>query len=543
VRVAIAGLLTLALVGGAPSPATARGGYGDRDDGQSSESSTGPGVGGGIDPAIGEQGLIEQAWVGIEGSEILPAFLALDDTLTAEQQVLLGCGPFFGTRCDSSDVIRRGSDHAHRAIIILTWLTTSSSMPQPGLINVGTGEMFPVGAACTYYDETTGEFTTIPGCRGIETFEITDRETPGDPSSRPTRFRIRFEQGYLPSVDGCVFGRETNSDGELLDSDVPLAIAGVPVQVVDRHGAPIAVDLESEEIGYRGELGRQLAACAGDGSGDPPSFASSTRVLLDQLLQSGARTLWNPLPGCRTPGNLQSADRDRGPTAVHSLVGGDDGESCGLVLRDFVQKFENDPSSVGIFRSEGAALSFGLQMFLVAISCWDEPERVVGADPECFDPGRPYRTDGCSFAAPQLCAAVQDLSESSPRVAIDVEPNRDDDEDDVRYSRRRVRVAVLGSERVDVREIDVATLRFGPDAAEPMHDLERKWRYRRHLRDVNRDGFEDLMTHYRVWETGLEVGDVDACLRGVIDGRPFAACGSVRVTLSGDDDRDFERDD
>lgn len=276
------------------------------------------------------------------------------------------------------------------------WLTTSSVMPQPGAIDVGTGETFPLGATCTTYNEETGALTTLP----------------------------------------C----------------------------------------------------------------------------------------------CRIPGNLQSADRDSLPTSISPITGVDDGESCDVVLRDFVQNFENDPSSLQIFRSEGAALSFNIQMYLVAISCHGEPEEVIEGEPECFDLARPYRSDACSFAAPQFCAAVKDFLWSPPEVEIDIEPG--DSENGVLYRRRRgIRVAILGSESVDVRDIAVTELRFGPKGAAPKHDLERRRRYRRHLRDVNRDGFEDLMTHFRVQETGLPLGDGEACLSGEIGAQSFEACDAVRVGL------------
>jgi hypothetical protein len=68
-------------------------------------------------------------------------------------------------------------------------------------------------------------------------------------------------------------------------------------------------------------------------------------------------------------------------------------------------------------------------------------------------------------------------------------------------------VAVLGSEAFDVSEIDVATLRFGPSEAPTKHDLTDPWTYNEHLRDVNLDGFPDLVAHFPTQDTGIACGD------------------------------------
>jgi hypothetical protein len=93
-----------------------------------------------------------------------------------------------------------------------------------------------------------------------------------------------------------------------------------------------------------------------------------------------------------------------------------------------------------------------------------------------------------------------------------------------------VPVALLGNEGVDVEEVDVTTLEFGPDGALSAHDLTDPDVYRDHMQDVNGDGYMDLVCHYRQKLVGLLSGDTDACLTGKLHaGRPFEACDSVRV--------------
>jgi hypothetical protein len=85
-----------------------------------------------------------------------------------------------------------------------------------------------------------------------------------------------------------------------------------------------------------------------------------------------------------------------------------------------------------------------------------------------------------------------------------------------------VPVKIFGSEEFDVTEIDVTSLRFGPNEAECAHDLTDAFEFNEHLEDMNLDGFMDLMTHYRVPETGIACGDTDAMLSGeMLDGLFF----------------------
>jgi len=103
---------------------------------------------------------------------------------------------------------------------------------------------------------------------------------------------------------------------------------------------------------------------------------------------------------------------------------------------------------------------------------------------------------------------------------IDVKPGSDPNVVNVR-SRGVIPVAVCGSDSLDVGDIRVESLRFGPWSAGPAHDGT-------HVRDVNGDGWADLVAHFRTQETGLSCRNHEATLLGeLVTGRVFAGTDPV----------------
>ena len=105
-------------------------------------------------------------------------------------------------------------------------------------------------------------------------------------------------------------------------------------------------------------------------------------------------------------------------------------------------------------------------------------------------------------------------------VAIDVRPGSTDNPVNP-GSNGMLPVAVLGSESFDVADVDPASLALGVNGAPPADTA---------YADVNGDGWTDLVSHYRTYETGTAYGDTSICLSGAtLDGVELAGCDAIRT--------------
>jgi hypothetical protein len=153
---------------------------------------------------------------------------------------------------------------------------------------------------------------------------------------------------------------------------------------------------------------------------------------------------------------------------------------------------------------------------------------IDAGSPNCPPPD----TDQRGVVRPQGAACDIGAFESmigTIRADIDIRPGSDSNP--IHPSGRgNLPVAILGSETFDVLDVDVTTLTFGPDAAAPSHDLMKSGAFEDHLRDVNDDGLTDLISHYRIENTGIKTDDAEACITGeTLDGAPFEGCDVIKA--------------
>jgi hypothetical protein len=100
-----------------------------------------------------------------------------------------------------------------------------------------------------------------------------------------------------------------------------------------------------------------------------------------------------------------------------------------------------------------------------------------------------------------------------PVPRLDVRPGTPNNVINLRAKEGVLTVALLGSEHVNVTDVDIRfPLHLGN--ADPIHDLSDPKIYEDHLQDVNRDGFTDLVLHYRIGQTGIKPGDTMVNFRG-----------------------------
>jgi len=131
-----------------------------------------------------------------------------------------------------------------------------------------------------------------------------------------------------------------------------------------------------------------------------------------------------------------------------------------------------------------------------------------------------------STVAFEARTVVTPIDSKVPAV-IDIKPGSDRNRINT-FSRGSIRVAILGSSSFDVEDVDVMTLGFGPNGIESKHDLTAPKAFFHHLRDVDHDGYTDLMLHYRIRDAGFSIEDTEACLSGrFVDGTGFEGCDSV----------------
>ncbi len=105
-------------------------------------------------------------------------------------------------------------------------------------------------------------------------------------------------------------------------------------------------------------------------------------------------------------------------------------------------------------------------------------------------------------------------------VTIDIKPRNKHNK--IRpQSRGYIWVAVLSDSEFDPLQVDISTVRFGPEGATAN---------RHRVRDVNRDGLADLLLRFKIRDTGIACGDTEATLTGeAYDGQSLSGTDSIKT--------------
>ncbi|MFB3074754.1 MAG: hypothetical protein ACE1Z6_06200, partial [Candidatus Methylomirabilales bacterium] len=77
------------------------------------------------------------------------------------------------------------------------------------------------------------------------------------------------------------------------------------------------------------------------------------------------------------------------------------------------------------------------------------------------------------------------------------------------------------SEDFDATTVDPGTIEFGPDGARETHGVG-------HVKDVDSDGDNDMVLHFRTQDSGIQCGDTTATLTGeTFDGQKVMGSDSI----------------
>lgn len=112
-------------------------------------------------------------------------------------------------------------------------------------------------------------------------------------------------------------------------------------------------------------------------------------------------------------------------------------------------------------------------------------------------------------------------------MTIDIKPGTGDNAVNPR-SNGVIAVAILTTDDFDATQVDPSTIAFGPAGASYAHRHP-------HVSDVDGDGDLDVVVHFWTQETGIAVGDTEACLSAnLYDGTPVQACDDITTVPAPD---------
>jgi hypothetical protein len=110
-------------------------------------------------------------------------------------------------------------------------------------------------------------------------------------------------------------------------------------------------------------------------------------------------------------------------------------------------------------------------------------------------------------------------------VTIDIKPGSDSNPINLK-EKGVIPVAILTTPDFDAATVDPLSVRFGPGEA---HEDHKKG----HIEDVDKDGDKDMVLHFKMQDTGIKAGDVEAVLVGMTkDGRDIRGTDSISTLPS-----------
>lgn len=178
--------------------------------------------------------------------------------------------------------------------------------------------------------------------------------------------------------------------------------------------------------------------------------------------------------------------------------------------------------------STAAPIVAGVAAQVLSVTDWARAERnemlrtaLLGSTTEVAPNPARDPSDCAGLGQVNLAGALEEAIAVSPlEVVIDIKPGSDENTINTRGG-GSVPVAILTTGAFYALSVDIASITFGPGGAAPSHST---------IDDVDADGHMDLLLHFAESATGVQPGDVEACLQGATSqGRAIYGCDRVTV--------------
>ncbi len=155
----------------------------------------------------------------------------------------------------------------------------------------------------------------------------------------------------------------------------------------------------------------------------------------------------------------------------------------------------------------------------IALDACDPAPAVSNDAPALFPLGDTEVTYTAVDEAGNSSSATQTVTVEPFPVVVDIKPGNSNNSVNHR-SKGVIPVAILSDANFDATGIDVSSLSFGPDGASTAHNG--------HIEDVDGDGDDDLMLHFRTQATGVSNSTTALCMTGLTaSGIPIAGCDGI----------------
>lgn len=133
----------------------------------------------------------------------------------------------------------------------------------------------------------------------------------------------------------------------------------------------------------------------------------------------------------------------------------------------------------------------------------------------------PGALDSAVAATNDLASLADETPDAELSVSIDIRPFSTSNR--VIPNLGLIPVGIFGSSTFDALQVDTSSVKFGPSGGPPI-------RWKIDTKDINRDGFVDLLLFFRARKTGIECGDTEATMTGrTFPGEEFIATDAIKT--------------